>query len=141
MRLVLDTNIYIAAALSSSGFSEDILKYAIKANFKIITSEEILLEIQSKLINKFHWLQEDIDLFLNRIRKIAEVVNISERLSVITRDPEDNKILECALFGKAELIITLDQDLIKLKKFRGIGIVHPKTFSWTFLEYFKKEEL
>jgi len=53
---------------------------------------------------------------------------------------EDNKILECALSGKADLIVTADQDLIKLKAFKNIGIIHPKTLSWTFPEYFKKRK-
>lgn len=65
--------------------------------------------------------------------------SIIEKVSVITRDPEDNKILECALSGKADLVVTSDQDLIKLKVFHGTGIVHPKTLSWTFPEYFKKK--
>lgn len=63
----------------------------------------------------------------------------TKKISIVTRDPDDNKILECALAGKADLIVTLDQDLIKLKNFRGIGIIHPKTLSWTFPEYFKKD--
>lgn len=139
MRIVLDTNIYIAAALSSSGFSEEVLKFAIRANFKIVISEEILQEIQNKLTYKFHWPTENIDFFLARIRKIAEMVDIRERISAIIRDPEDNKILECAISGEVGLIVTLDQDLIKLKNFKGIGIIHPKTLSWTFPEYFKKD--
>lgn len=49
------------------------------------------------------------------------------------------EILECALAGEADLIVSSDQDLIKLKNFQGIGIVHPKTLSWTFPEYFKKK--
>lgn len=138
MRIVLDTNIYIAAALSNSGFSEDILKQTVRARLKIITSEEILLEIRSKLTDKFHWLQYDIEFFLTRIRKIAEVVEVTEKVSIIIRDPKDNRILECAISGQADLIITLDQDLIKLKSFKGIGIVHPKTLFWTFPQYFKK---
>lgn len=138
MRIVLDTNIYIAAALNSSGFSEEVLNFAIRANFKIVISEEILQEIQSKLTHKFQWPKENIDFFLARIRKITEVVDIRERISVIVRDPEDNKILECAVAGEADLIVSLDQDLIKLKSFKGIGIIHPKTLSWTFPEHFKK---
>lgn len=66
------------------------------------------------------------------------MVSPSEQLSIISRDPKDNKILECAFFGDADIIVTFDQDLIKLKKFRGIGIIHPKTLSWTFPEYFKE---
>lgn len=138
MRLVLDANIYIAAALNSSGFSEKVLKFAVQSNFKIIISQEILQEIQSKLTDKFHWPKENVDFFLARIRKITEEVDIKKRVAVIIRDPKDNKILECALAGKADLIVSLDQDLIKLKNFQGIGIIHPKTLSWTFPEYFQK---
>lgn len=107
----------------------------------LISSEEVLLEIEQKLQEKFHWLTERLELFLGRIRKIAEIAEPSEKINVITRDPDDNKILECALAGNADLIVTADQDLIKLKSFRGIGIIHPKTFSWTFPEHFKKRKL
>lgn len=138
MRVVLDTNIYIAAALQGH-LAEDILRMAASAKLiELIVSEEILNELQEKLLIKFNWLKEDVDRFLIRIRKIAEVVEVNERISIITRDPKDNKILECALAGEADLIVTLDQDLIKLKHFKGIGIIHSRTFSWTFPEYLKK---
>ena len=139
MKIVLDTNIYIAAALSNSGFSEDILKQAAKTNvFIVVISEEILLEIQGKLYDKFHWIGKDVERFINRIRKFALVAETTDKILTITRDPEDNKILECAVAGEADIIVTLDQDLIKLKKFKGIAIIHPKTLSWTFPGYFKK---
>ena len=87
---------------------------------------------------KFKWQDIDITLFADYICDISEIVKAEERLDTVVRDPEDNKILECALSGKADLIVTSDQDLIKLKTFRGIGIIHPRTLSWTFPEYFKK---
>lgn len=139
MRIVLDTNIYIAAALSDSGFSEDIIKQASKAHLEVVTSEEILSEIQNKLADKFHWLPEDIDRFTTRIKKLTKLVSITERLSVVTRDPKDNKILECAVAGNVSIIVSLDQDLIKFKEFRGIAIMHPKTFAWTFPQYFESK--
>jgi len=138
MRIVLDTNIYIAAALQGQ-LTEDILRMAATTkDIELVVSEEILTELHKKLRDKFNWLYEDIDRFLTRIRKIAEVVEADQKVTVITRDPKDNKILECALSGKTNLIVTSDQDLIKLKTFRGIGIIHPRTLSWTFPEYFKK---
>lgn len=140
MRIVLDTNVYIAAAINIRGFSEEILQRITKSNsFVLITSEEILLEIERKLTVKFHWSEEDVNRFTARIRRYAETIEITEKISVVTRDPEDNKILECALAGNADLIVTLDQDLIKLKSFKGIAIIHPKTLTWTFPEDFKKD--
>jgi len=42
--------------------------------------------------------------------------------------------------GKADLIVSSDQDLIQLKTFQGIGVIHPKTLSWILPEYFKKNK-
>ncbi len=138
MKIVLDTNIYIAAGLHD-GFSAYIVEVITESSeFTIIISEEILIELDQKLKNKFNWLQEDIDRYIKGLTKICELIKIGEKVNIVTRDPDDNKILECALAGNADLIVTLDQDLIKLKKFRKIGIIHPKTLSWTFPDYFKK---
>lgn len=140
MRVVLDTNIYIAAALKNS-FSAEIIELVTRSNdLTAITSEEILTELAQKLKDKFNWRKENIDYFVIRVRMITEVVEIKGKVSSILRDPEDIKILECSVSGEADLIVTLDQDLIKLKKFRGIGIVHPKTLNWTLPEYFKKKK-
>lgn len=138
MRVVLDTNVYIGAALQGE-LTEDILDEVVEnPEITLISSEEIILEIEQKLREKFHWSEDRLAVFLGRIRKIAEIVKSTEKVNIITRDPDDNKILECALAGEADLIVTADQDLIKLKTFKGIGIIHPKTFSWIFPEYFTK---
>lgn len=138
MTIVLDTNVYIGAALQGE-LTEDILEIiAENSTITLISSEEIFLEIKQKLQQKFHWSTDKVKFFLDRIRKIAKVVETREKVNIIKRDPQDNKILECALAGEANLIITSDQDLIKLKTFKGIGIIHPKTFTWTFPEYFKR---
>lgn len=138
MRLLLDTNILIAAALGGT-FAENIILISNKStNITLITSKEILIELKNKLLSKFDKSKENVDLFIANIIKMSEVIEPTEKLSLVTRDPDDNKILECAISGNANIIVTLDQDLIKLRAFRGIAIIHPKTFVWTFPEYFKK---
>ena len=140
MRIVLDTNIYISAAITS-GLSQEILELAGTTNlFTLLTSEEILNELKEKLLSKFERSENVVDIFIEKIRKIVEVIEVNEKVEIITRDPEDNKILECAFTGKADLIVSADQDLIKLKTFKGIAIIHPKTLSWTFPDYFKKNK-
>jgi putative PIN family toxin of toxin-antitoxin system len=138
MKVVFDTNVFIAAALKGA-FAEEIIELAETTDLiTLITSEEILSELKQKLLYKFDKSESNVDYFIEKVRNIAGIVSVTKRVSVVTRDPDDNKILECALSGKADLIVTSDQDLIKLKTFRGIGLVHPKTLSWTFPEYFKK---
>lgn len=140
MRVILDTNVFIAAALKS-GLASDILQMAAYTNLiTLVVSKEILSEIAEKLQVKFDWQGDRISLFIEYLLEISSIVDVKIRIDKIVRDPEDNKILECALAGNADLIVSSDQDLIKLKNFRGIGIIHPKTLSWTFPEYFKKSK-
>ena len=140
MKIVLDTNLYIAAALHD-GLAKNILEFVFEnSSVTLITSKEILEELSNKLSNKFKWSEERISFYLDAINTMSEIVQPSIKLTVVKRDAKDNKILECAIAGNAALIVTLDQDLLKLKTFRGIGIVHPKTLSWTFPEYFKNPE-
>lgn len=140
MRIVLDTNVFIAAALKS-GFAREIIELAGKKDLLIlITSEDILAELRHKLLSKFEKSESSVDLYIDTIRNVSNVVEIKEKVSVITRDPDDNKIIECAVSGEADLIVSADQDLIKLKKFRGIGIIHPKTLAWSFPKYFNKKK-
>lgn len=140
MKVVLDTNIYISAALKA-GLSAEIVELAFTTNLiSLITSEEILGELENKLLSKFERAENVVDIFIDRVRRIAEVVEIREKVDIVKRDPKDNKILECALSGKADIIVTADQDLIKIKTFRGIAIVHPKTLSWIFPKYFQKNK-
>lgn len=101
---------------------------------------DVTSEVDVMLTSKFGWKVRDAKSFAVEIRKISEVVDIKVKLNVVESDPDDNKILECALAGGAHLIVSADQDLVRLKKFRKIGIVHPKTLAWTFPEYFKKSK-
>ena len=138
MRIVLDTNVLIAAALKG-GFSEDILSLmAVSGTVTLIISEEILTKLSEKLFIKFNWKAEEIQLFSDYLRKISDLVEIREIPDVIKEDPDDNMILGVALSADANLIVSSDQDLIQLKSFRSIGIVHPKTLTWTFPEIFQK---
>jgi putative PIN family toxin of toxin-antitoxin system len=57
----------------------------------------------------------------------AELVTITERVAVC-RDPKDDKFLELALNGRADLIISGDADLLVLDQFRNIPIIDPATF-------------
>lgn len=139
MRVVFDTNVFIAAALKGS-FAEEIIDFAATSNLiTLVTSSDILAETREKLLNKFSVSEFRVNHFIIIIQSFAEVVTIKNKVTVIKRDPDDNKILECALSGNADLIVTSDQDLLNLKSFKGIGIIHPKTLSWTFPEYFKKK--
>ena len=139
MRVVLDTNVFIAAALKGT-LSEQILRLATSGELSLIISKEILSELAEKLSSKFSWSSAEVSLYINTLREISEIVTPTKKINVVSSDPDDNKILEVALEGEAKLVVSMDQDLLQLKNYQGIGIVHPKTLTWIFPKLFENNK-
>lgn len=133
LRIVLDTNIYIAAALNPQSILykliEDSASHYLATYF---TSQEILLELQGKLESKFSFSTAVVVSFISRLEESAEIIRPTVKLNIIDRDPDDNKILECALEAKADLIISSDKDLLVLKEWSQIKIIHPSSVKYIF---------
>jgi len=129
MKLVLDTNIYIAAFLSK-GLASDILDLSGQSNLEIYTSDEILEEAKTRMINKLKLDKGYVENFIKDLSLTLKKVMPAEKIDAIKADPSDNIIIECAYEARADLIISMDKHLIKLKSYKGIGIIHPKTLTW-----------
>lgn len=129
LRVVLDANIYIAAFLKP-GLADQILERANCGELMIITSSEILKEMKVKLIEKFNFPVKEVDNFIGEIKLIAIIVKPKKRLQIVKDDPADNKILEVAVEGNADLVVTMDKHLLKLKKIQNIPIMHLRTLTW-----------
>src|SRR3990167_3715101 len=132
MRLVFDTNIYLAGLLKR-GLAFDILDRVASpgSDFSLFTSKDIIEEIerQTERFIKKEWVtRAGADIFFQGIFDTVRIVEPKEKIHIIKEDPDDNKILECAVAGQTNLIITMDKDLLRLKHFRNIPIIHPSTF-------------
>jgi putative PIN family toxin of toxin-antitoxin system len=129
MRLVLDTNIYLASLLAN-GLCLKIVELVMDKNseHQVFISEEILTELKNTIINKKLISISRLPIVEEGLRQRALWVDIVENINADIRDSDDNKILECAVACKADLVITMDKDLLSLKTFRNTGIIHPKTF-------------
>jgi predicted nucleic acid-binding protein len=68
------------------------------------------------------------DIIEHDILSLAKVIKVFSCLEIITKDPSDNAILACALDGKADLIVTGDNHLLKLKKYKNIQILTSAEF-------------
>jgi putative PIN family toxin of toxin-antitoxin system len=135
VRVVLDTNVYIAAALNPQSIIYKIVEdSAAQYLAKYYTSPGILQELQDKLESpKLGFSRADVVRWLNRLEEAVTVMRPQQKVNVLTeRDPDDNKILECALEAKADLIITADQDLLSLKEFGGTKIIHTSSVKYLF---------
>ena len=65
---------------------------------------------------------------VEKIASLSTIVDPYHVLNEIPEDPDNNRILECALEGKAMFIISKDRHLLKLREFKGIKIVTPSEF-------------
>lgn len=133
MKVVFNTNVFISAFVIPGGKAEEAYLYAIKGDFTLCSSVAILHETAQKLREKFGWEENRIAQLLRAIAKIATVVKTQPHLHILADEP-DNRILECAVEVKADLIVTGDKHLLSLKHFRDIDII---TLSG-FLEVIKK---
>ena len=126
-RIVLDTNVYISALLFG-GLPGSVLDLAFLRAFTLILSAALLDELDEKLQAKFEMTMEDAAFLRARLETVAEIVEPEEVLDVIAEDPDDNRVLECAVKGRADLIVSGDRHLLKLGSYQGIAIVTVRQF-------------
>ena len=123
LKITADTNIYISSILFG-GKPEQIIRLAVAEKITMIISHDILAEIAFVLRSKFDWSNRQIDQVDQMLKEISVLVTPSQRFKVIEDDDADNRILECALEGKADFIVSGDKrHLLPLKEYQGIRIV------------------
>ena len=128
MRVVVDTNVFISATLkekSLPAMAAHIVGERLLLLKSTTSERELLVTLDRPRLAPLttprfrDWLSD--------LLAAAELVGIAERITAC-RDPKDNKFLELAINGHADLIISGDADLLALAPFRGIPIVTPATF-------------
>ncbi|MCA6522115.1 MAG: putative toxin-antitoxin system toxin component, PIN family [Pseudanabaena sp.] len=128
-RFVVDNNILVSALLVKNSAPFQVIS-KIEERDVILYSEETLLELNQVLSRKKfikYFAIEEKQAFIFKLLEKAELVEIEESIN-ICRDPKDDKFLELAVSGKADFIITGDQDLLVLNPFRNIEIITAKDF-------------
>jgi putative PIN family toxin of toxin-antitoxin system len=129
VRIVLDTNVLIAAFIAR-GMCSELLEHCVR-HHKLVTSEFILNEFREKLTGKFKFTSEEADAAAALLLTRMIVVDPAGLVSPVCRDRDDDNVLATAVAGNCDCIITGDKDLLVLQRFSGIDIVSPRDF----LEY------
>ena len=127
MRVVFDSNVYISAFVIPGSQGERAFLLAQANRFELHTSVAILTETAGVLRRKFDQDEDDVKQALRQISRAAVVSKPVSRLRVV-EDEADNRILECAVEGRVDLIVTGDRHLLKLRRFEGIPIVRLADF-------------
>ena len=126
LKVVLDTNV-IVSALNFAGNPAKVFDLALEGEIDNITSEPIITEVRKILIRKFSWQPAEAEDAGTLLGFFSKIVNPNRRLQVVSHEP-DNRILECAVAGKADFIISADHHLTDLKNYQGIKIINATTF-------------
>lgn len=128
MRLVVDTNVFVSAALKDSSWPAHTIRWLSKYDglLKSVAVEEELFAV----LQRPRFTDKIAPFFIEEVQRIfasAELIAITERVAQC-RDPEDDKFIELAVNGRADLIISGDGDLLSLGTVRDIPIVTPAAF-------------
>ncbi len=129
-RVVLDTNVLISAALRQKGTPRAVVNAVRAENGVLLFSDETFEELRSRLHRpKFDGYvdREGRAVYLALLEPVSEWVSISG-VKLGCRDPDDDKLLETALMGEADCLVTGDQDLLEMSLFHNIPILTPEAF-------------
>lgn len=127
MKVVFDTNIFISALVIPGSLAENAILKIIEGEDALIISKEIINEVLSVLSTKFNRDREALSHVAVNLSELAELVNPAKRIRVF-KDKPDNRILECALCGKADAVVTGDKEMLRLRKYKGIKIISLKEY-------------
>ena len=127
-KVTLDTNILISA-LGWKGNPNQVFSKVVNGEVEMIISDEQFSELEETLeYPKFQFTEEQKNRFKSLILEIAKFIKPVEKIDTIKNDPDDNMVLEAAVAGNVDYIVTGDSDLLELKEFRGIKIITAKEF-------------
>jgi len=127
-KVVLDTNI-IVSAFGWRGSPHQILRRCITGDFRLHLSPALLLETTRVLAYpKFGFNQSQIDEFAALVFEIATMVHPTFTVDIVTADPSDNRVLECAIAAGCPWIVSGDRHLLELSNLHEIQVFTPDVF-------------
>ena len=124
MRLVLDTNVIIAA-FGARGLCAELFEVCLSEH-TILTSEYILKEVREKLLKKIYLPLPVVNEIIDYLREELEIVKPKRVEDSVCRDKEDLPVVGTATAGKAEYLITGDRELLRVKRYSDVRILEPR---------------
>ncbi len=126
MKVTVDTNFLISATQWDYSVAHKLLKKLILSDAEIFTTQDILDETIEVLERDFEYSKNEAKNIIEKILLFAKLIEPKQKVGVIKDDPDDNKVIECAIESSSDYIITYDRHLLKLKDYKGIKIVKPE---------------
>jgi len=132
-KVVLDTNQFVSGLLIPHGPSGRLLEAWRAHAYLVVISQDIQRELERVLTyprirHKYSLKPDDIDALRDLINREAIVISDPPLLNVVKADPDDNKILACAVEAGADYLVTGDQHLLAIRQYEGVEIVTVRYF-------------
>lgn len=127
MRVVFDTNILISALVFPGGQGQKALERIMEGRDHLLISKPLLLELLEVLGRKFSRDREELSRVAIFLGELGEMIQPRSRIHVL-EDDADNRILECAVGGKADVIVTGDRAMLQRQHYLQIRIISLKSY-------------
>jgi len=135
LRVLIDTNVLVSYLLTPDPQSTipSIITAAFEGKYSLLISEALLTELASTIKDRKQLAKrisvEQVEKLIEVLKIIAEPLSeINEPIPSVTRDPKDDYLLAYALLGRADYLVTGDEDLLVLGEIEGVKIVPPVEF-------------
>ena len=131
-RAVFDTNILISYLLTHRHAIATLIdEHLRQGDFSLVTAPELLEELDRVLRYpklQRYYSEAERKRFVALVMALSECVDLPDAIPSICRDPDDDRVIACAVVGQADLIVSGDDDLLSLGKVRNIEILSPVQF-------------
>lgn len=134
-RFVFDTNVIISALLFKHSNPGQALRLVLKSGDILLSLETLgeLSEVLSRAKFDRYLTKEEREEFLIALVERAILVEVTEEVKAC-RDPKDDKFIELTVSGRADFLVTGDEDLLELNPFREVSILKPEELLQTLAE-------
>jgi len=124
VRITLDTNVLISSLVTAGGPADQVMQRVQKGEMELVLSNFILDELARVLTQKFNLPSKAVQSAVERIERMSIIIQPRTTISVIKEKDDDNRILECAIAGRVDFLITGDKKhILPLASIQGIPIV------------------
>src|SRR5215470_6668434 len=128
LRAVVETNVFVSAFLHPNRPLYHVIRQAALGRYCLLLSPALMSELGSVMTRELGYTEQEKLERLKPLVKSAEIILPRITLHVIQEDPADNRVLECAVAGKADVIVSGDRHLRGLRSYQSIPIVRPIEF-------------
>lgn len=128
LRAVLDSNVIISGLAFRLGNPRQVLDMLREGEIEVVISPFILFEVAGSLREDFGWDQADIESELTLLRSRGVVIDPPPEASVSQLSAADNRIVDCAIQGQVQYLVTGDHGIQRVGEFRGVRTISPSQF-------------